>query len=162
MPKCLVRPWSGRPVLTLESALSGLQASLLLIYFRDRPNRCSDCTKNGTKTAIRYVTLNFPDRSGAASLRHRRRAATTVVLCGQPYPFRGRAKARGSESIKWLFVIVYISWSNWNLKILVFEVRSKRRKTSRRKGENQQQTQTAIASTRTEFEPRRYPCCPDR
>ena len=35
------------------------------------------------------------------------------------------------------------SWSNWNLEMLVFEERenrSTRRKTSRSKGENQQQT----------------------
>ena len=25
----------------------------------------------------------------------------------------------------WFFVIVFISWSNWNLKILVFDVREK-------------------------------------
>ena len=35
---------------------------------------------------IRYVTLHFWDRCGAASLRHRNRAATTVVVCWQkPY-----------------------------------------------------------------------------
>ena len=34
------------------------------------------------------------------------------------------------------------SWSNWNLEMLIFEVRSTRRKTSRsNKGENQQKTQ---------------------
>ena len=36
---------------------------------------------------IRYVTLHFRDRLGAASLRHRSLTATTVLLCEQkPYP----------------------------------------------------------------------------
>ena len=41
------------------------------------------------------------------------------------YDFRGSEKAGGSASILWFFVIVFISWSNWNLKILVFDVREK-------------------------------------
>ena len=42
--------------------------------------------KYGAK-AIRYVTLHFQDRRGAASLRHRNRAATTVFVCEQkPFP----------------------------------------------------------------------------
>ena len=37
-------------------------------------------------TPIRYVTLHFRDRRGAASLRHGNRAATTVLVCEQkPY-----------------------------------------------------------------------------
>ena len=40
----------------------------------NRSNRCSHCTKYCTRT-IRYVTLRFRDRRGAASLRHRSRAA---------------------------------------------------------------------------------------
>ena len=41
--------------------------------------------KYGTKP-IRYVTLHFRDWRGAASLRYRNRAATTVRVCGQnPY-----------------------------------------------------------------------------
>ena len=37
-------------------------------------------------TPIRYMTLHFRDRRGAASLRHGNRAATTVLVCEQkPY-----------------------------------------------------------------------------
>ena len=37
-------------------------------------------------TPIRYVTHHFRDRRGAALLRHRNRAATTVLVCEQkPY-----------------------------------------------------------------------------
>lgn len=36
---------------------------------------------------IRYVTLPFRDRRGAASQRHINRAATTVLICElKPYP----------------------------------------------------------------------------
>ena len=38
--------------------------------------------KYGTKS-IRYVILHFRDRRGAASLRRRNRAATTVLVCEQ-------------------------------------------------------------------------------
>ena len=38
--------------------------------------------KYGTKP-IRYVTLHFRERRGAASLRRRNRAATTVLMCEQ-------------------------------------------------------------------------------
>ena len=42
--------------------------------------------KYGTKP-IRYVTLHLRDRRGATSLRHRNRAATTVLVCEQkPHP----------------------------------------------------------------------------
>ena len=40
---------------------------------------------------IRYVTLHFRDQCGAASLRHKNRAATTVRVCEQTP--RGGAKA---------------------------------------------------------------------
>ena len=60
------------------------------------------------------------------------------------------------------------SRSNWNLKVLVFEergkVRSTRRKTSRSKGENQQQTQPTYGvdvrlsrTGRRELSPLRHP-----
>ena len=46
---------------------------------------------------IRYVAFHFRDRRGAASLRHKNRAATTVLVCDlTPYircDFRGRSKA---------------------------------------------------------------------
>ena len=64
---------------SISFPLSGFQSSLLLIYFRDGPNCCSHC-------AI-----------GAASLRHRSRAPTTVLTCEQKpyrYDFRG-----GKETI---------------------------------------------------------------
>ena len=36
------------------------------------------------------MNLHFRDRRGAASLRHRNRAATTVLMCEQkPYPVHG-------------------------------------------------------------------------
>ena len=61
--------------------LSEFYSWLLLIYFRDGPNRCSHYTK-----PIRYVTLHFRDRPGASSLRHRNHAATTVLVCEEePY-----------------------------------------------------------------------------
>ena len=42
--------------------------------------------KSGTER-IRYVTLHFRDGCGAASLRHKNRAATTVLVCEKtPYP----------------------------------------------------------------------------
>ena len=47
-------------------------------------------------TPIRYVTLHFRDRRGAASLRHGNRAATTVLCANRSpirYGFRGGAKA---------------------------------------------------------------------
>ena len=48
-------------------------------------------------TAIRYVTLHFRARRGAASLRHRNHAEITVLMCEQkPYPvcdFRAGATA---------------------------------------------------------------------
>ena len=44
------------------------------IYFRDGPY--DTAPKYGTES-IRYGTLHFRDRRGAASLRHRNRAATT-------------------------------------------------------------------------------------
>ena len=38
-------------------------------------------------TSIRYLTLHFRDRCGAASPRHRNRATTTVLMCEQkPHP----------------------------------------------------------------------------
>ena len=48
------------------------------------------------------------------------------------YDFRGSEKAGGSASMLWFFVIVFISWSNWNLKILVFEVREKPKYTEKK------------------------------
>ena len=47
-------------------------------------------------TTTRYANLHFRDRSSAASLRHKNRTATIVLVCEQkPYPvwFRGGAKA---------------------------------------------------------------------
>ena len=57
--------------------LSGFQLSLL--YATDRISEHT-APKYGTKP-IRYVTLRFRDRCGAASLCHRNRAATTVLVC---------------------------------------------------------------------------------
>ena len=59
--------------------LSGFQLSLL--YATDRISEHT-APKYGTKP-IRYVTLRFRDRCGAASLCHRNRAATTVLVCEQ-------------------------------------------------------------------------------
>ena len=53
---------------------------------------CIDYTKYGTKP-IRYVMLHDRDRRSAASLRHRNRAVTTVLVFDEkPYPviFRTR------------------------------------------------------------------------
>ena len=56
-------------------------------------------------------------------------------------------------------VVLYVpdSWSNWNLKMLVFEDRRKPEeypeKTSRSKGENQQQTQHSHMALTPGFEP---------
>ena len=47
-------------------------------------------------TPLRYVTLHFRDRRGAALLRHRNRAATTVFMCEQkpnPIWFSWRRKS---------------------------------------------------------------------
>ena len=45
-----------------------------------------DYTKYGTKP-IRYVMLHDRDRRSAASLRHRNRAATTLLVSEEtPYP----------------------------------------------------------------------------
>ena len=69
------------------TSISGFQYSLLLIYFRDGPKRCSHC-KIDTKP-IPYVTFHFWDRRGIVSLRHRNRSATIVLVYEQkPYPVR--------------------------------------------------------------------------
>ena len=63
-------------------------SSLPNIYFRLSglipPNRCHTAPKCGT-APIRYVTLHNRDRLGAASIRHRNRAARTVLVCEQKF-----------------------------------------------------------------------------
>ena len=50
--------------------------------------------KRGTKT-IRYVTLHYKHRKGAASLRYRNHAEITVLMCEQkPYAIGCRVGAR--------------------------------------------------------------------
>ena len=56
-------------------------------YFSDKLTRRSLCAKVWHKTYPICVTLHFRDWLGAASLRHRKRAAKTVLLCEQkPFP----------------------------------------------------------------------------
>ena len=43
--------------------------------------------KYGTES-IRYGTLHFRDRRGAASIRHRNRAATIVLMCVNRHSIR--------------------------------------------------------------------------
>ena len=64
--------------------LSGFQSSvLLLIHFRYGPWYLFTLhLKRGTEP-IRYVTLQFRDLGGAASLRHRNRAKIAVLMCEQ-------------------------------------------------------------------------------
>ena len=53
--------------------------------------------KRGTKT-IRYVTLHYKHRNGAASLRYRNRAEITVLMCEQkPYALGCRVGARATR-----------------------------------------------------------------
>ena len=53
--------------------------------------------KYGTEP-IRYVSLHFQDRSGAASVRHKNRAATTVLVRGMSTDARHVALLPGHSS----------------------------------------------------------------
>ena len=76
-PKCLVWPWSGRPVLTY-----GNRRQVMFTLHRDGFSWRHRKLSVIVWTSIRYLTLLFRDRRGAASLRHRNRA-TTVLVCEQ-------------------------------------------------------------------------------
>ena len=62
-----------------SSPRSDLFTSMVQIQVQTAPNCCTE--------PLRYVTLLFRDRRGAASLRYKKRAKITVVMCEQkPYP----------------------------------------------------------------------------
>ena len=66
------------------------------------PNRVQGIVR----TPIRFVTVHFGDRRGTASLHHRNRAATTVLVCEQkPYvrfDFRGGSKPMANLCLQFL------------------------------------------------------------
>ena len=124
-----------------SSAHSSIFTSVSVGY-RPRSYLFTSVTGQGVHTAPKKAQNQLSDmwRStfeiNAAQLR-----SFTEVAPPQPlssvnspirYDFRGSEKARGSASILWFFVIVFISWSNWNLKILVFEVREKPKYTEKK------------------------------
>ena len=85
-PRLAERVWWTKfqsPLLNICSRLSGFQSSLLLIYFRDGPNRCSLHQSMAQKLSDMWRSIFEIGRPGAASLRHRNRAATTVLVCEQ-------------------------------------------------------------------------------
>ena len=62
-----------------SSPHSRLFTSMVQIQVQTAPKCCTE--------PLRYMTLHFRDRRGAASLRYRNRAKITVVMCEQkPYP----------------------------------------------------------------------------
>ena len=73
-------------LLNIHFPLSMFKSSLLLILFRQGVNTCS---RNYEETRLRYVTIQFHDRRGAAhaaSLRYRNRSEITVLICERkPY-----------------------------------------------------------------------------
>ena len=62
----------------IQFRLSGTQASLLPIYFRDRPNRCSLCTKVCDASLLRSVRCSFAPSQ--KSRRHNRCRVLTEAL----------------------------------------------------------------------------------
>ena len=75
------------PLLNICSRLSGFQSSLLLIYFRDGPNRCSLHQSMAQNLSDMWRCTFEIGRPGAASPRHRNRAATQPFLCVNRRPF---------------------------------------------------------------------------
>ena len=73
-------------LLNICSRLSGFQSSLLLIYFRDGPNRFSLHQSMAQNLSDMWRSTFEIGRPGAASPRHRNRAATTVLVC-EEMPF---------------------------------------------------------------------------
>ena len=65
-------------LLNILFRLSGIQASLLLIYFRDGPNRCSLCTKACDASLLRTVRCSFAPSQ--KSRRHNRCCVLTEAL----------------------------------------------------------------------------------
>ena len=63
---------------------------VLLLSFADTKSECLSPHKTIPCSVHTYpMTLHFMNRRAAASLRHRNRAATTVLVCEQkPYPVR--------------------------------------------------------------------------
>ena len=74
---------SQSPLLNICPRLSGFQSSLPLIYFRDGPNRCSLHQSMAQKLSDMWRSIFEIGRPGAASPRHRNRAALTVLVCEQ-------------------------------------------------------------------------------
>ena len=70
-------------LLNICSRLSGFQSSLLLIYFRDGPNRFSLHQSMAQNLSDMWRSTFEIGRPCAASSRHRNRAATTVLVCGE-------------------------------------------------------------------------------
>ena len=93
------------------TSISGFQYSLLLIYFRDGPKRCSHC-KIDTKP-IRYVTFHFWDRRGMVSLRHRNRSAKIVLVYEQKWTEAPSGKifvAAQRPSLGWHWIAFFQSY----------------------------------------------------
>ena len=79
--RCIFREGLVNKFITHEYLLpfQEFQSSLLLIYFRDGPNRCSHYTKVWHRT---YPICDAPlSRSARRSFRHRNHAATTTLVC---------------------------------------------------------------------------------
>ena len=75
------------PLLNICSRLIGFPSSLLLIYFRDGPNRCSLHQSMAQNLSDMWRCTFEIGRPGAASPRHRNRAATQPFLCVNRRPF---------------------------------------------------------------------------
>ena len=69
-------------------------------------------------TPIRYVTLYFGDRRGAASLRYRNRAENTILMCEQkPDPVRFSCRRKSYPLLCEHRVVCCIQPGEWSLEL---------------------------------------------